>query len=350
VPNPLAADLDHVLAHTEKLWEDLRGQRLFITGGTGFVGRWLLESFLWANDRMQLGAEAVVLSRNPEKLARTSPHLLGERALSFWSGDMSDFAFPPGDFSHVIHAATEDHAGHREAVTVLERNLQGTRRALELARQRGARRFLFTSSGAVYGRQPDDVTHLSEDAVCSPDPMNTRAGYGHGKRVSEWLAAVYADEYGLEVTIGRLFAFAGPYLPLDANYAVGNFVRDALHGGPIRVRGDGTPYRSYLYAADLAVWLWTLLFRGPSKRPYNVGSDAALTIAELAQLVASVIAPQAPVVIAQRPNAGAEVERYVPSIDRARSELGLQCRVDLRSALLCMAAWHQMHHHEPASA
>ena len=182
--NPLAADLDHVLAHTQGLWEELRGQRLFITGGTGFFGCWLLESFAWANDRLNLDATAVVLTRSVERFQRKAPHLASHPAIHFHIGDVRDFDFPDGHFAHVIHAATEAGAtlNAENPLLMLDTIVEGTRHTLEFARQCGATKFLLTSSGAVYGRQPPNITHVAEDYPGAPDPADPRSVYGEGKR------------------------------------------------------------------------------------------------------------------------------------------------------------------------
>src|ERR1017187_3768959 len=169
----LRDDLDDFLAHTQGLWDELRGQRIFITGGTGFFGCWLLESFAWANDKLGLGASAVVLTRNPAAFQAKAPHLASHPAIQFHAGDIRSFSFPPGSFSHVIHAATEASAALNDANPLLmfDTIAEGTRRALEFAHKSGARKFLLASSGAVYGRQPAEVTHLPEDYAGGPDTV-----------------------------------------------------------------------------------------------------------------------------------------------------------------------------------
>lgn len=104
--SPLADDLDHVLAATGEAWSDIRGQRIFLTGGTGFFGKWLVESFCWANDRLKLDATLLVLSRDPQAFNRAMPHLASRADLEFHVGDVRDFVFPTVPCSHVIHAAT----------------------------------------------------------------------------------------------------------------------------------------------------------------------------------------------------------------------------------------------------
>lgn len=342
--NPLAEDLEVILAQTETCWEGLRGQRLFLTGGTGFFGCWLLESFLWANERLALDAEVVVLTRNPEAFRRKAPHLADHRAVTLRAGDVRSFEYPPGEFARVIHAANDTRAGQarNDCLAALDTIVQGTRHTLEFARRCGARDFLFTSSGAVYGPQPPDLALMPEDYVGGPDPTAPASLYAEGKRLAELLCVLYNDQYEVRAKIARCFAFVGPYLPLDAHFAIGNFIGDGLAGGPIRVRGDGTPYRSYLYAADLAVWLWTILDRGEPSRPYNVGAEEAINIADLARLVAARFSPAPDVEIARTPSPGTTASRYVPSTARARQELGLCLVTPLESAIDKTIAYYRV--------
>jgi nucleoside-diphosphate-sugar epimerase len=342
MPNPLAVDLDHVLARTSGLWDELRGARVFVTGGTGFFGSWLLETFLWANDHLKLEASVVVLTRDGSAFARRAPHLASHPAVTLHDGDVRTFELTDGAFSHVIHAATYSSAtlDDGDRPILFETIVGGTRRTLELARRSGATRFLLTSSGAVYGPQPAELTHVPEEYAGGPDPANAGQVYGEAKRAAEMLCAVYEDAC-LRPTIARCFAFVGPYLPLDVHFAVMSFIRDALAGGPIRVSGDGTPYRSYLYAADLAIWLWTILLRGQSMRPYNVGSAEALTIQELADLVARALGPELQVEVAHQPIAGMPAERYVPDVTRAEVELGLRTMVPLADGIRRTVEWHR---------
>jgi dTDP-glucose 4,6-dehydratase len=333
--NRLAADLEHVLEYTRPLWEDLRGERIYITGGTGFFGCWLLESFTWANARLGLGASAMVLTRNLDAFRKKAPHLAADPAVSFQIGDVRSFDFPEGSFSHIIHAATESSTKLNavDPLIMFETIVEGTRHTLDFARHCQARKFLLTSSGAVYGKQPPEMTHIPEDYPGSPDTTDPRAAYGEGKRAAETLCTLYSRQYGFEAKVARCFAFVGPYLPLDAHFAIGNFIRDGLNGRPIIIQGDGTPMRSYLYAADLAIWLWTILFKGQSQRTYNVGSEDSLSIAEMARRVAEQFQPVMEIETRGKVDANMPLECYVPGTARAKNELGLDTLIKLNEAI-----------------
>lgn len=154
--NQLAAELDHVLTCTEGLWDELRNQRIFITGGTGFFGCWLMESFCVGQR-----SDPCRRRRYPDRpdagaFARKAPHLAHHSAIHFHQGDVRSFDFPAGEFSHVIHAATDGDVKimAEEPLVVFDINVHGTRRALKLPIGAAHRGFCSQVQEAVYGRQP----------------------------------------------------------------------------------------------------------------------------------------------------------------------------------------------------
>ena len=295
-------------------------RRLFITGGTGFFGKSMLDYRLRHPEWPWAKAEWVVLSRSPEQFKTANPALASQPGILFVAGDVRDFAFPEGHFDAIIHAATSAVAtmSDDEMTSVI---LDGTKHVTEFAMAAGCRKVLFTSSGAVYGPR---TAPASEEDDCRPV-----TAYGKGKLEAEKILI----ESELEAKIARCFAFVGPHLNRNIHYAIGNFIQNCLDGKPIVINGDGTPLRSYLYADDLVEWLFAILQRGESGRPYNVGSDHAVSIRELAEAVRKVMGSNSDIIVNGAPKVGEEPSVYVPSIERARSELGLEVKVSLEDAI-----------------
>jgi dTDP-glucose 4,6-dehydratase len=263
--------------------------------------------------------------------------------VTFIQGDIRRFSLVGlGHFDLIVHAATPARAtlNNNSPKEMLSIIIDGQRNLIEQAAHSRCPRILFTSSGAVYGPQPADVTRLEESQLLGPDPMKPLTAYHEGKRMSELLLAIATREGVLEAVTARLFAFVGPYLPLNEHFAIGNFIRDGLSGGPIIIKGDGRTVRSYQYPTDMVSWLWTLATRGQPGRAYNVGSDHALSMREIAQQVSGAT-DGAEVHILGKIDPGVPVDRYVPSIERSKGELELSNKIDFQEAVRRTVAWHR---------
>jgi dTDP-glucose 4,6-dehydratase len=336
----LSEDLSFIYEKANDAYTTLKNQRIFLTGGTGFFGKSILESIKWANEFKGTNISVVVLTRSISKFERSHPTLASHDGFTFVQGDVRDFRFPSGSFDYFIHAATDadvrlNRESPREMLNVV---VKGTERVLEFARSCSPKRLILTSSGAVYGTQPFDLARVPESFTGAPETTSLTSAYGEGKRVSELMTVLAGREEGFEVCIARCFSFIGPYLPLDATYAVGNFIRDGLRGGPIVVQGDGTSIRSYLYSSDLVVWLLTLLVSGSSGQVFNVGSEEEVSISELAFLVAQEFGGLE-VMMGAEPAGSAT--RYVPSVSKAKSVLDLQSWTPLLASIRKTIVWHE---------
>lgn len=313
---------------SESIVEALRNKHVFITGGTGFFGKSILDGLV-QNPLSE--TQFTILSRKPADFLLANPSFAILKNVTFIGGDMCDFEFPNIHVDYLIHAAVPSRTLCSEDKLSSE-IVEGTKRIIDFSKKRGVERLMLTSSGAIYGIQPPTVSELSEDF-----PPQPSSAYGRAKRFAEELAL----DSGIFTLLPRCFTFVGPYLNLGGEYAVGNFIRDCLENVPIQIRGDGTPLRSYMYATDLVEWLWTILLKGEHARPYNVGSNEAISIRDLAYKVRERAGTDNPVHLQGTPDPGIPYSRYVPSIERAKRELGLNLLTPLDDAISRTLAWHR---------
>jgi dTDP-glucose 4,6-dehydratase len=308
--------------------------QILLTGGTGFFGKSLLRYFVETG--MSINTSICILSRNPDKFKATYPILASAKGLHFLRADIEDRkSLPWGQkFSHVLHAATDSTIGPKlKPLNRFNQIVVGTSNLLDLAVDVGARKFLLTSSGGIYGPQPADLDAIPEGWSGCPPLNETSSAYSQAKRVAEHLCSLYAEEYNLQTVIARCFAFVGPDLPLNVHFAIGNFIQDAFTNDTITVSGDGSPLRTYLDQRDLALWLFTLLQHGIPGETYNVGSDEVISIAELANLVRDIVAPEKSVHILRRAEAKTSRNRYVPDIRKICNHYDLKVTIPLSESI-----------------
>jgi UDP-glucuronate decarboxylase len=319
----------------------LRGKHLLLTGGTGFIGTWLLETIAYLNDRWADPCCVYVPTRDVQAFARKKPHLAGRAEFAFSPGDVSSFAYPDAQCDFIIHAAApaSPKVAATKPIAVGETIVAGTRHVLHIASQHAIEGFLFISSGAVYGAQPPDLERIPEDYRGGPDISAARSAYGEGKRYAEFLCVAHQQDLNLPVTIARPFTFVGPYQDLDSGFAVTDFMRDGLRGKPLTIEGDGTTVRSYCGPSDMLQALWGVLFRGTPGRAYNVGSDEPISIFDLARHVVKALDRPTEIRVACQPVPGRLPDRYVPDITRLKTELRILPQAELDTALKQTVEW-----------
>lgn len=290
--------------------------KIFITGGTGFFGKSLL-SYRKRHPELNWD-DWMILSRNPDEFIKKYPSLVSD-GVGFCKGDLLSFENSEEDFDGIWHLASPLQGCLPDEEMTFQ-IVEGARRISTFAQRKGIQKILFASSGAVYGLAKQA---LDESHCCVP-----QTAYGKAKLSVEKMFV----SAGMDVKLARCFAFVGPYLPRRAHFAIGNFIEDCLRGRPIVLKGDGTPLRSYLYADDLVEWLLKIFQDGVSGRPYNVGSDEAVSIKELACRVRNALNVSCEVrVLGAQSSSMANV--YVPVTRRIESELGVVRKFALEMAI-----------------
>ena len=327
-------DLEHIFQNTKGIWEPLKGKTIFLTGGTGFFGKWLLESFIYVNEKLGLNANIISLSRNPELFIEDYPfyneHI---KSVKFVKGDILTYDFKlDEEIQFIIHAATaaSDLLNKNNPLLMMDTITFGTRNVLDFALTQPIEGFLFVSSGAVYGKQPFGVSNIQESDSFKIDVNNSKAAYSEGKRIAELYCSTYFEKYNLPVKIARCFAFVGPYLPLDSHFAIGNFINNVIKNEDIVIMGDGSTTRSYMYASDLSIAIWKILFKAKNNKPYNVGVEKAYSLKEIALMLKKNYGNEVQIL---NMNKDLPKNIYVPNIDALINELEIKQFVQIEEAI-----------------
>jgi dTDP-glucose 4,6-dehydratase len=319
-------DLDQVLRQVGGLWDRLDGKRVLFTGASGFFGSWMLESLLHAGTKRNLPFQAIAVTRNAQRFSQKFPHMACDSRVDIMESDTATMPVPDGPVDYIVHSLVPDTGTPLGEIDSFFES--ATRRLLDTAAAKASQGLLLCSTGAVYQPADPPLPFSEEDPLV---PLDGPLSYGQIRRKVEAQCLKAMNEKNVPVKIARGFAFVGPRLPLNANFAIGNFIRDALAGGPIVVKGDGTAVRSYLYAADMAVWLWTILFQGLPGRAFNVGSEEVIHVSDLASTIAGMLHVRTS--ITGTPIPGAAPASYVPRTRRAERELDLRAWTGQREGI-----------------
>jgi dTDP-glucose 4,6-dehydratase len=337
-------DCLRVLGEAPRGIEALQGGVVLMTGGTGFMGTWVAEATAFLNDHYRLGIRLLLLSPRASQFAVRAPHLATRKDIQLIEQNVLNIVELPEEVNWIIHAAGDpDGRSHAtDPVGTLRTLVRGTDALLQAAsRLNNLRKVLHVSSGLVYGSQPRDMPGIAENFVGGLDCAMLGHAYAEGKRVSETICAAFRSQMRLPIVTVRPFAFLGPYQLLDRPWAANNFIRDSLLGGPVRIQGDGQSVRSYMYPADMAWWLLTILARGSVGSVYNVGSPNGISLADLAEKIAAMFSQPIKIVTRTLGLHAAAATRLVPDVAWAEESLGLTIKTDLDTAVRQALQWYR---------
>jgi dTDP-glucose 4,6-dehydratase len=307
--------------------------RILITGGAGFIGSHLCDYLL------EQGHEVISIDNLSTGSTDNITHLAGHERFQFIKHDVTDYIYVEGPLDAVLHLASlpspVDYLNY--PIQTLKVGALGTHKALGLAKEKGAR-FLLASTSEVYG---DPLVHpQAEDYWGNVNPVGPRGVYDESKRFAEALAMAYNRYHDVETRIARIFNTYGPRMRLDDGRVVPNFIRQALLNEPLTVYDDGTRTRSFCYVSDLVQGLVRLLM-SPEIYPVNLGNPQEMTILDFAQRVLQVTGSKSEIVFVRPRDERTQDDPMVrqPDISKAQQILGWEPVVSLEEGLDKTVEW-----------
>ena len=309
--------------------------RIAVTGGTGFLGTWIAEMIATLNDEYDLKISLDLYARNTADWEKKYPHLSNRDDIKLYSQDVrSPFHFQ-SDTNFVIHAAgiPNNRVHASDPLRVVQTTVEGINNTLDAANQLDNLIWFINVSSGLVGGVPNRLGSLSEEDSFPIPSGQLHLAYVDAKRSAESIAAIYRSQTRMPISTIRPFTFIGPYQSLDRPWAVNSFMGDALIGRDIRIHGDGSARRSYLYGSDAAWWTLSALVNGVNGAIYNVGSPEAIGHMELAQMICKKISPKSGIATNTAPTKQGKKDELYPDVTHTQKGLGVTLTCGLEQAI-----------------
>lgn len=327
-----------------KSFSGLKDQTILVAGGTGFMGKWIAEMVSYINETEHFNITLHLLGRDARKFKEEVPHLSSKPFIHLIEQDVRNIHDLPPEVNYIINAAgTPDNREHvSQPLRTIETFYKGTQGILDAATRLGdLKKIVHISSHLVYGKNESE--ELIRESFSGKMEANTvNHVYGEAKRVAETLCSIYRSNFKLPVLILRPFAFIGPYQGLEKPWAINNFIRDGILGGPIRILGNGLTVRSYLYGSDMAYWILMSLIKGQIGESYNLGSNEGISLNDLALKIAGAMTNGIEILSKSSKENYTDFSKLVPDTSKIVNALEVEQTYDLDAALKRTIVWNQL--------
>ncbi|MFA6086651.1 NAD-dependent epimerase/dehydratase family protein [Mucilaginibacter sp.] len=343
--NDIKADCRQSLAGYTSSLECLRDQSILVTGGTGFIGKWITEVVSVLNDEEGFNIKLYLLARDMEDYRAEVPHLAALKYVTLIEQDIRNVSVLPEDVRWIIHAAgSPDNRTHvSNPLKTIETFYRGTQALLDAClRLQGLNKFVHLSSNTVYGHPlKSSEFGIKENEIGVSDCNTVNATYSEAKRMAETICAVYRNQQKLPIVITRPFSFIGPYQDLEKPWAINNFIRDSILNGPIRILGNENTVRSYMYGSDIACWLLMALAKGKTAATYNIGGDQPISLKDLTGKITSNFSNKIDVLFKYSKAYPAQSSISIPDTSAIKNDLGVKQQISFESALKRTIDWYK---------
>lgn len=347
--NPIIKkDIERVVKRLGTSIDVLSGKKVLITGASGLIGSFLVETLAFLNNRNKLSSPCRVIGLQKNKITKNSRlgYLLDRPDIQFVSHNAAVPYSPPFKIDYIIHSAGASAPFFflADPLGTIDVNVNGIRWILEYGRKEKAKSILYMSSGEIYGNPKSENIPTPETYNGNVSTLGPRSSYTSSKRLAETLCYIYFEKYGVPIKIARPFIVYGPGLGVSDRRVMADFIRNGLAGKPIEMLNEGLDTRSYCYISDATVAFFKILLSSKNGEVFNVASDLEeVRIRDVAKMVHKICKISKPIKIKKRdakfikeaPN------RVMPDISKLKNVFGYKPEVGIGEGLRRTMEWNK---------